>query len=278
MRKWYGVIGDPIEQSLSPLMQEFWFGRAGLDAHYEAFHVTKDNLARAVAGLKALGAGGFNVTVPHKSAIIPFLDETDKDARIIGAVNTVVRADGRLIGYNTDGIGFLKSVETRFPQLCTGKPSALILGAGGAAKAVAVTLAKDMAGRVDVCNRTLAKAAVLSETCGKFCLSEAFGPSEAEKRLRRYDMVINCTSVGLNPDTDAPVIDIGAAKRDTLFADLIYKPFRTALLRRAERMGNPVLNGLPMLICQGAYAFKKWTGFMPDVPGAEKLLQGLFLK
>lgn len=273
MKKWYGVIGDPIGHTLSPIMHEFWFSKTGLKAHYQAFQVTKENLARAVDGLKALGINGFNVTIPHKSAIIPLLDETDRDALTIGAVNTVVQAGGRLIGYNTDGIGFLKSVETRFPELCAGKPSVLVLGAGGAAKAVALTLAQYMAGRVDVCNRTFDRALRLSKSCGRFCSSEGLELSEAEERIGSYDIVINCTSIGLFPGTDIPLIDVKGAGRNTLFADLIYRPYRTAFLRQAEGMGNPVLNGLPMLVCQGAFAFQKWTGIMPDVPDAEKLLQ-----
>lgn len=278
MRKWYGVIGDPIGHSLSPVMHEFWFSRSGIDARYEAFYVTKENLVKAVDGLRALGASGFNVTVPHKSAVIPLLDETDKDARIIGAVNTVVHSGGRLIGYNTDGIGFLKSIETRFPEICAGKPSVLVLGAGGAAKAVALTLAKYMAGRLDVCNRTLKKAEALSETCREFCPSEACELSGADEQLSRYDIVINCTSVGLQADTDGQVVDAAGARRGTLFADLIYRPSRTPFLRQAESLGNPVLNGLPMLVYQGAYAFKKWTGIMPNVSEGEKLLQSLFSK
>ncbi|RYL91552.1 shikimate dehydrogenase [Sporolactobacillus sp. THM7-4] len=273
MRKWYGIIGDPIEHTLSPMMHEHWFKKAGLSSLYLAFHVNRSQLARAVEGMKVLGIGGFNVTVPHKSAIIPFLDEIDDEARMIGAVNTVVHANGRLIGYNTDGTGFLRSLVTRYPKLAERKPSVLLLGAGGAARAVALTLAKYMALRIDIANRTLEKAIRLSGACRAFCPSEGLDLSEVSGLLYKYDIVINATSTGLYPDLDSSPVRIENTRKETLFADIIYKPCRTAFLRQAEKKGNPIINGLPMLIEQGALAFEKWTGLKPDTGEMENLLQ-----
>lgn len=277
--EWYGVMGDPIAHSLSPQMHRYWFEKYGRSAHYLAFHVTREHLGQAVEGLKVLGAGGFNVTVPHKSSVMPFLDAIDEDAALIGAVNTVVRADDdRLIGYNTDGIGFLQSLRKHVPSAdMRGRPL-LVLGAGGAAKAVALTLAKYLAGRVDIANRTLAKAAALAAACRRFCPSEAMSLADAARRLERYDLVVNATSIGLYPDLSAAPIHLQSAKKGTLFADLIYRPARTAFLREAESCGNPVMNGLPMLIEQGAAAFEKWTGIRPETAGMEERLRALLKK
>ncbi|RYM05285.1 shikimate dehydrogenase [Sporolactobacillus sp. THM7-7] len=275
MVKWYGVIGDPIEHTLSPAMHEFWFQKASLASRYLAFRVDKKDLAEAVRGMKALGVGGFNVTVPHKTAIIPFLDEVSEDARLIGAVNTVVHAEGRLIGYNTDGAGFLKSLKAHFPASVGRKPYVLIIGAGGAAKAVALTLAKYAASHVDIANRTLARAEQLSVSCQSFCPSQVMSLAESVGRMGQYDLVINATSIGLYPDVHASPLQISRTKESALFADLIYRPEHTAFLRQAEKKGNRTLNGLPMLVYQGALAFEKWTGRLPDIPEMEKYLQSL---
>lgn len=277
MEKRYGLIGEPIEHSLSPAMHNFWFKESGVSGDYKAYSVPMQELAETVERLKAIGIHGFNVTFPHKTAIMPLLDEVSTLAETIGAVNTVVQSNGRLIGYNTDGLGFLEGLKAHFPMLATQKPSVLIIGAGGAARSVALVLAQAIGSRIDICNRTFERALILSESCKKFCTSQALDFAQAEKQIDQYQIIINTTSLGLYPETDHPVIKIDGAASNTLFVDLIYHPNRTAFLKDAERLGYRVMNGLPMLVCQGALAFQKWTGVYPDTKKMEDYLIRTFL-
>ena len=164
MKKVYAVIGDPIAHSMSPAIQNDAFKKEELDAEYLAFHVKPNGLEDAVKGMKALGVCGFNITLPHKETIIPFLDEVDELARAIGAVNTVINKDGRLIGYNTDGIGYIKALQEELTGELTGKKT-LIIGAGGAARAIYFTLVKEGVKQIDIANRTKERAVNLISEC-----------------------------------------------------------------------------------------------------------------
>lgn len=273
MGKLFGVIGDPIGHTLSPALHEFWYKQDKLPHHYQAFHVLPAALPQAVAGMKALGISGLNVTIPHKTAIMPLLDDIDEDARLLGAVNTVVNDGGRLIGYNTDGLGFLKSLQARFPRFRKGEPRVLVIGAGGAAKAVALTVAKYLASGLDIANRTEEKASRLSAACGRYCRSEAIPFAAVQNAVGDYDLVIQATSIGLYPDVDQSPLTITEGKNGAVFADLIYRPFQTCFLRQAKSLGHATINGLPMLIYQGALAYQKWLGYFPDLEGTETFLK-----
>ncbi|RDU35456.1 shikimate dehydrogenase [Neobacillus piezotolerans] len=262
MKKLFGVIGNPIGHSLSPHMHNDLFSLYGIDAHYHPFLVEKGRLAEAVTGLKAIGAAGFNVTIPYKTEIIPLLDWIDPLAKEIGAVNTVVNRDGLLAGYNTDGPGFLKSLEEGFPQL--DNPAMLVIGAGGAARAIYFTLEKTGPLVLDICNRSLSKAESLVGESQLSVPSRALSAEEAAERINEYDIVIQTTSVGMHPETGESPIGLHNLNKKVHAADIIYNPAETEFLKQARKRGAKTLNGLGMFVHQGALAFELWTGIKPD--------------
>ncbi|MFT8310014.1 MAG: shikimate dehydrogenase [Sporolactobacillus sp.] len=272
MNDTYGLIGAPVTHSLSPAMHNYWFKQYDISAHYQTHLVELENLDQAVSRLKKSGIKGFNVTYPLKTAILPLLDTVDEAAKEIGAVNTVVCSDDRLIGYNTDGAGFLEGLKQHFPELSGQHPSILIIGAGGAARSVALTLARAIGTRVDIANRTFDKAVKLSTACSVYAQSVPLTFKQAELQLDRYKVVINTTPIGFDIHENHPFICLDGARSDTLFTDLIYQPRRTAFLQDAEHRGYPVMNGLPMLVYQGALAFEKWNGFVPETKKMEEHL------
>ncbi|WP_312476644.1 shikimate dehydrogenase [Neobacillus sp.] len=263
MKKLFAVLGNPIGHSMSPVMHNDLFSFFNIDAHYLPFQVQKEDLLDAVKGLKALGAGGFNVTIPHKSNIIPFLDGVDELAASIGAVNTVVNEDGCLIGYNTDGPGFLKGLHAYLPVI-KGK-KVLVLGAGGAARAIYFTLAKEEPQAVDIANRTIEKAWSLIKDCPYSISSSALSLAEAEKKLADYDLIIQTTMIGMSPKIAEQPIYLDNLSKQTMVCDIIYNPFETQFLHDASKKGARIQNGLDMFVYQGALAFEKWTGIFPDV-------------
>lgn len=260
-----GVMGWPISHSLSPVLQNAAIEKAGCDYVYTALPVKPEDLPQAVAGLKALNFRGWNVTIPHKAAIMPLLDEIDEDARIIGAVNTVVNEDGQLIGYNTDAAGFIQALLDEHFDL-QGKAAAL-LGAGGAARAVIWGLLKAGVRAVYIGVRNPEKAQLLA---ADFCKHGTVEVSHWESetfagQLGKADLLINATPLGMTPHIDAmPPVDWKNVKKEALVYDLIYTPAETRLLREARENGHPILNGEGMLAGQGAAALAKWIGKKPD--------------
>ena len=263
MKKLFAVLGDPIGHSMSPVMHNDLFAFYNIDAVYLPFQVKEEDLLDAVKGLKALGVGGFNVTVPHKSKIIPFLDGIDELAANIGAVNTVVNEDGQLIGYNTDGPGFLKGLNALLPKIAGQK--VLIIGAGGAARAIYFTLAKENPHKLDIANRTIERALGLINDCSYFVSSRACSIDEAQKSLGEYDLVIQTTMIGMSPKVYEQPIDLNHLRKQAVFCDIIYNPLETQFLKEAQQNGAIIQNGLDMFVYQGALAFEKWTGIFPDV-------------
>ncbi|MGX6442825.1 shikimate dehydrogenase [Neobacillus sp. K501] len=263
MKKLFAVLGDPIGHSMSPVMHNDLFAFYKMDAHYHPFLVKKEGLKTVVEGLKAIGIAGFNVTIPHKSEIIPLLDEVDELARSIGAVNTVVNKNGRFIGYNTDGPGFLRGLEPYISSL-TGK-KVLVIGAGGAAKAIYFTLAKNKPVVIDIANRTVQKAAELIEACPFETSSKALSLEEAGDQLGNYDLIIQTTMIGMSPKiTDQP-IELDHLAKNALVCDIIYNPLETLILSEAKKQGARTQTGLDMFVYQGALAFELWTGIFPDI-------------
>ncbi|MGG3450927.1 shikimate dehydrogenase [Domibacillus aminovorans] len=272
MEKLYGIIGDPIGHSMSPVMQNDAFTSLGMDAHYQPFHIMRENLPTAIKGMKVLGVAGFNVTVPHKTAIIPLLDEVDPLAAAIGAVNTVVNIEGRFIGYNTDGEGFIRGLHEEYGQSVLDK-RILIIGAGGAARAIYYTLGQQGAKQVDIANRTLDNALQLKERCPYLVETAAFTIEEAEKNLANYDIIIQTTSIGMSPKVNASPIQLTNIRSAAFLSDIIYNPAETLIMKEAREHGARVQNGMKMFAYQGALAFEKWTGTFADPKRMMKIVQ-----
>lgn len=271
MKKIYAVIGDPIAHSMSPAIHNDAFNENKIDAEYLAFHVKPDGLEDAVKGMKALGISGFNITIPHKETIIPLLDEVDELAKAIGAVNTVMNQDGRLVGYNTDGPGYIKALEEELTDELTAKKT-LIIGAGGAARAIYFTLVKEGVKQVDIANRTKERAVHLISECPYEKNSRAFTMAEAEQRIAEYDLIIQTTSIGMSPNVHDTPLDVTNIKKSAFVSDIIYNPLKTKILTEAEKNGAKVQNGVGMFAYQGAIAFQIWTGIMPDTSRMKQIV------
>jgi shikimate dehydrogenase len=258
-----GIIGYPVEHSLSPLMQNAAISALRLDYIYVPFLVEPSYLSTAVNGLRSLGIQGFNVTLPHKSAIIPLLDKVSPEAELSGAVNTVNRERGLLVGYNTDGTGLLKSLEDDLhfdPRGAT----VLVLGAGGAARGGVAALCRAGVARIIVANRTMGKGEALADIFRARFNNVELALSSLEKcelseYLRETDLLINTTSVGMNGSSFAG-IDLEIMRSDAMVYDMVYSPPETPLLAAAKKRKLPCANGLGMLAAQGEAAFSIWTG------------------
>ncbi|WP_280768534.1 shikimate dehydrogenase [Salipaludibacillus daqingensis] len=259
MKQVYGVIGHPIAHSLSPAMHEAAFKECGIDGTYLAFEVKEEQVKQAIDGVRALGIKGLNVTIPHKVAVMEYLDEIDPVARQIGAVNTIVHKDNKLIGYNTDGQGYLQALLPVLPKALKDM-RVLILGAGGAAKGVAVTMAMNGVKELVISNRTEKKANDLAEECSGLTNSSGLPISLAQARLTEFDLIINTTSIGMTPNVDQMPLSLEMIAKGVVVSDLIYTPSKTRWLKDAEARGAIIQNGLEMFVNQGALAFEKWTG------------------
>ncbi|WP_135546535.1 shikimate dehydrogenase [Paenibacillus cymbidii] len=255
----YAVFGDPIGHSKSPLMLNRAFAAAERNAAYVAFHVKPEGLGDAVRGVRALGIRGVNVTIPHKLEVMPFLDEIDEDARAIGAVNTIANRDGKLVGYNTDGIGYVRSLKEETGVALRGK-RVLLLGAGGAARAIAYALAKEGVATIWFANRTREKARALAASIQAYTHTNVIGFDALDHVVGQVDLVVNNTPVGMYPNVDETPINPELLHGELLVSDLIYNPRVTKLLAEAQARGARIHSGLGMFIYQGAYAYEYWTG------------------
>ncbi len=261
-----GVIGDPIEHTMSPAMHNAAFNKLGIDYLYVPFQVRREELSKAIKGMRALNIRGLNVTIPHKVAIIPFLDELDSLAERIGAVNTIVNDDGILRGYNTDAAGFLQALVEKGIEL-DGK-NVVILGAGGASRAISFILAERVSSLV-ILNRTLDKAKELADRLSKISRGRVEALKLDEKSqvraISKADILVNATSVGMAPDIDETPVSSNLLRADLTVFDTVYNPIKTRLLREAEEAGAETISGLDMLVWQGALALEKWTGLKAPV-------------
>jgi len=255
-----GIIGDPVEHSLSPAMHNAAFQELNLDFVYVAFRVRKDELREAILGAKSLNIRGLNVTMPHKSAVMEYLDEIDPTARSIGAVNTILNDEGRLIGYDTDGVGALKALKENGISL-EGK-KLLLLGAGGAGKAIAFHAAQEVE-ELKILNRTAQKAKDLAEVLrkkfGKKIEGNSLSAKTIKKELEDADILVNATSVGMHPKDDQSLIDPGWLRPTLCVMDIVYNPIETRLAKDAGSLGAKVVSGVEMLVYQGAASFEIWT-------------------
>jgi len=263
--KVFAVIGDPIEHSLSPPMHNAAFRSLGMDFVYVAFRVRRDELARAMAGFRALGILGVNVTRPHKTSVIRLLDGIERNAREIGAVNTIANADGTLRGYNTDGQAALDVLQEIGGPLSDKK--VVILGAGGAARAITHFLSKTVP-RISILNRTRARGSRLSAEIARRSKVQfrAYGLSKAglSKEVPQADLLINTLPVDIFPRFGARLIHEGLIRPGMIVFDTNYV-HRSDFLVDAERAGAIVTDGLEMLIRQAALSFKLWTGRDPPI-------------
>ncbi|RDI44040.1 shikimate dehydrogenase [Falsibacillus pallidus] len=274
MEKLFGVIGDPIGHSLSPAMHNAVFASLNMKAHYHPFHIKKESLGKSVSGMKELGIAGFNVTVPHKSSIIEFLDEIDPLAEAIGAVNTVVNEKGRLKGYNTDGLGFVEALKSEWKQDLSNE-DVLIIGAGGAAKAIYYTLASLGIKHISIANRNIENGKALISRCPFEVTSNVWSLEEASFILNEFSLVIQTTPIGMAPSTEQTPLDSSKLRKDAFVSDIIYNPFETKFLSAAKSQGALIQNGLGMFVNQGAVAFKLWTGIQPDTKLMKKVVLDL---
>ena len=257
----FGVLGDPVDHSLSPAMHNAAFAAAGLPHVYLRYRVPAALLPAAVREAKALRMGGLNLTVPLKEAVLPLLDAVTREAERIGAVNTVLFAPGgRTVGDNTDGRGFLAALRGRV-RLRGAR--ALVIGAGGSARAVGTALCRAGAARVTIANRTLARGERLAERLGRLGAGAAaavpLAALERGQALEDATLVVNATPLGLAGG--APRVRYAATRPGCLFVDLVYAPRPTAFLAGAARAGRRTLGGAHVLLHQGALAFEAWTGY-----------------
>lgn len=258
-----GLIGDPVEHSMSPAMQNAAFRELELDYIYVPFRVESTELGQAIAGMRALNVRGLNVTVPHKVAVVRFLDKLDHLAEKIGAVNTIVNDDGVLTGHNTDATGFLQALLERGIEPA-GK-RAVILGAGGAARAIAFILAERGATLL-ILNRALeldwAKdlASRVLQIFGKKVEALELNKENLKKVIGKANILVNATNVGMSPMIDETPVPADLLQPNLTVYDIVYNPMKTRLLREAEAVGASTIGGVDMLVWQGALAFEKWTG------------------
>jgi len=260
------VIGHPIEHSMSPVMHNAALNDLSLDYVYLAFDIHPKDLKKAVLGYKKSNVTGINVTIPHKEAIIRYLDELDPLSKQIGAVNTIKNEGGVLLGRNTDALGAKKALlDAGF--IIEGK-KALILGAGGAARAISFALSEKI-DEIFICNRTEERSIKLAKDLQDKTKIKATGKNMSEKTLRTLvdsvDILINTTPIGMYPKIDTSPISKDLLNENLFIFDIIYNPLQTRLLKDARETGSKTLNGLDMFINQGALAFKWWTGKKPDV-------------
>lgn len=262
-----GLIGYPLVQSFSPVMQNEAFKQCKLNNIYIPIEVLPENLGAVVKGISKMNFDGFNVTKPYKIDIIKYLDELDEYAELIGAVNTVKICNGLIKGYNTDGTGFLRSLEET-ASIKVNEKKIFILGSGGAARSIAFTLALNNAKRIYICNRTYKKAESLAEDINKInncAFSVPMEDVEIKRAINDSDILINTTSVGMYPHIDKTPLNINLFNKNLIVCDIVYNPKKTKLLKDAEEKGCKIVPGLPMLIYQGAEAFKIWTNFEAPV-------------
>ncbi len=266
--KLFGVLGDPVSHSLSPVMHNAAFKAMGMDSEYHAFRVSPENLEKALHGAHALGFGGLNLTIPLKEKALGIVKPTEI-AKQIGAVNTVDFREG-MVGHNTDGIGAKMALSSAGIKIT--EKNVLLLGAGGAARAIAFQLAKDGA-RVTIANRTIERAEALAKDVIKVGKAQASGYEGLKAIIRDSDILINSTSVGMYPKISGTIVTSDMMHKDLTVFDIVYNPQNTMLLNEAKKAGATTIDGVMMLVFQGAESFRIWNGRKPPVDVMEKAVR-----
>lgn len=266
--KLFGVLGDPVSHSLSPVMHNAAFKALGMDCEYHAFRVSADALHDAIHGAYALGFGGLNLTIPLKEKALRVVKPAEL-AKQIGAVNTVDFKKG-IVGYNTDGTGAKMALVGSGIEV-RGK-NVLLLGAGGAARAIAFQLAADGAS-VTIANRTEERAVALAKEVGGIGKARGVGLDELKNLVRNCDILINSTSAGMFPNISETIVTSDMMHSSLAVFDIVYNPVNTRLLKEARKAGAKTIDGVMMLVYQGAEAFRIWTGTSPPVEIMEKAVR-----
>ncbi len=256
-----GVIGYPIQHSKSPVIHQYWLDKHKINGSYQSIEIKPENLEVKIRELVNQGYNGFNVTIPHKENIFKICDEVNEAAKKIGAVNTVVIKDKKLFGTNTDAFGFIQNIKSCQP-IDFSKKKALILGAGGASRAIIFGLLEEGVQEIILTNRTIEKAEKLKQLNPQKI--KIINWEEKENFLNQVDLLINTTSLGMK-DQNPLTINLENLSSKALVTDIVYNPLMTSLLTQAKDRGNPIVTGIGMLLHQARPAFEAWTGIMPEV-------------
>jgi shikimate dehydrogenase len=264
MAKFVGLIGNKLKHSISPIFQQAAFDYLGLDIRYEVWETAKDDLPRVVEGIRDPSKLGANVTIPYKEAMLPLLNDVDSDARRIGAVNTIVNRGGKLTGYNTDSSGFLKALREDGGFSPRNK-RAVLLGAGGVARAVGFALVDTGMRSLIILNRTQSRGEALAwdlKVSDTEVVALSWKDGKTLTALTECDLLVNCTSVGMKDSAGEgkSPLGVGLIPKRALVYDVVYNPIETPLISAAKKAGARTLGGLPMLVYQGAASFELWTG------------------
>jgi shikimate dehydrogenase len=263
-----GVIGWPVSHSLSPRLHGYWLREYGIDGAYIPMAVPPEKFTDAIHGLPALGFAGANVTIPHKEAAFAAMDETDAGATAMGAVNTIiVRDDGSIFGSNTDGFGFMESIQAELPDWQADQGPVLILGAGGAARGIAVTLLSAGAKEIRFANRTQKRADDLADLLGDAASAVAW--ADRAGAVDGAALVVNTTSLGMT-GKEPLEMDLSSLSSSAIVYDVVYSPQETPLLAAARAKGNTGVDGLGMLLHQARPGFEAWFGIAPTVTAAQR--------
>ena len=273
MGKSFAVIGDPIDHSLSPNIHSAAFREMDLDSSYIAYRIPKGELAEGIEGLKKIKIDGFNITIPHKIEMMKYLDKIDESCSLIGAVNTVSNKDGVLKGFNTDMDGFLEPFKKK--ELKIADTKVLLLGAGGAARAIVAGFAKEKAKSITIANRTLEKASALSEFAKSIGLdANLIKIEDIKESAKDYDIIVNATSIGLRNEPSPIVFD--GINEKTIVYDIVYMPMNTDFIKKAKENKATIIYGYEMLLGQAIRSFEIWHGIEAPYNAMKKALLGGF--
>ncbi|WP_051189035.1 shikimate dehydrogenase [Halalkalibacillus halophilus] len=254
----FGLIGNPVKHSKSPELHQSFLNKLGLTGEYHLFEIMPHEILETIEYMKENNYSGFNVTAPYKSEIIPYLDVLDQAAIEMNAVNTVKLTEGKLIGYNTDGQGYIASLQKEYPEFVdqAREKRVLIIGAGGAARALVYALTQHQWGSLDLANRTQSNADHMAQ---RFNIDNVLSLDEASKKLNEYDLIIQTTTVGMGERSSEEVINLDSLSSKTIASELIYFPKWTNFLQKAYQKNCRLLFGESMLWHQAAIAFEIWT-------------------
>src|SRR5699024_3860194 len=274
----FGLIGYPIKHSLSPWIHTQFMEKTNITGSYEIFEIDLNtDFKQAIAELRERNINGFNITVPYKEKIISELDSLDDQAKRIGAVNTVLNYKGQLIGYNTDGLGYVKSLEMAYPKIKTTDIKILLLGAGGAARGIYNGLKGSGYLNIDIANRIIEKAEEIKKTFTKG-ETKVMSLQAAEQVLDQYDLIVQTTSVGMKPNVAEEIVNLNKLKPNVIVSDIVYQPMMTQFLKSAQEKGAQIHTGHTMLLYQAQLAFNIWKETQVDVGNmdkkSEKILEG----
>jgi shikimate dehydrogenase len=271
MSKTFAVIGDPIDHSLSPNIHSAAFRELNLECSYIAYRIPKGELADGIDALKKIKIAGFNVTIPHKVEMMKYLDKIDESCSLIGAVNTVTNIDGVLKGYNTDMDGFLDPFKKR--NLTINNSKVLLIGAGGAARAIVAGFAKEHAKHITIANRTLENANNLAQFANKIGLkANTLELQKMRNNFEDYDIIVNATSIGLKNESSP--VSLESIKPKTIVYDIVYMPMNTDFIKKAKQKEAIVIYGYEMLLGQAVRAFEIWHGMEAPYNAMKKALLG----